>query len=639
MSQNESSTTKAQPKEHVAAELLRLDLEQVLANIPNTTGVYIFKDKRGRVIYVGKAANLRQRVRSYFRQSGDERHFIERLRQTVASIETTLSGSERDALVLEDALIKQHQPQFNVKLRDDKSFLFLRLRRDDPFPYVEIVRRPTQDTNPTFGPFPSAKAARRTANILHKVFPLRTCSNIKFSHRTRPCLDHQIGRCPAPCVGLISGEAYGAIVDGAEKFLSGDRKNAHDLLKKQMDQAAEELRFEDAARFRDQLAALEATSEEPLVYQFGSDSSDFWGHYSNNVLMGEGDTTPMSFAAVTVLRATAGRVIHSDIFTGVRIESADDLASVLLQYYSDSRSIPASIYVGLEPANLGDLEAILSERRGKKVKIRQPQRGDAAKLLQLAHQNATLAAKTRKTIAYEQVAAHLEKTLHLPRPPYDIECFDVSVHQGENPVGVRVAFSLGQENPDARRRYRLEAGPDRGDVQWMLEMLDRRLRRGIEEGSFPDLIVLDGGMAQLQAIHKLCQQLEIEWQRLPVVALAKARPDDGLEHSVNRTLERVYLPGRRNPILLKPGTPSYDLLVSLRDATHNAAIGYHRNRSRNHLLAGLERVAGMGPERRRRLLEAYPDPSAILLETVETVRQATGIPIRVIKALQAELSS
>ena len=610
---------------------LRPDLEPQLDALPTVAGVYLFRDDRDRVIYIGKAANLRQRVRNYFRKSGDERFQIERLRRAVARIEALTAGSEREALVLEDALVKQHQPRYNIKLRDDKSFLFLRLRRDDPFPYVEIVRRPPRDNNPTFGPDPSAKAARRTANVLHKIFPLRTCSNVKFSHRTRPCLDHQIGRCPAPCVGKISTEAYATVVEGAERFLGGDRVAARKLLQGQMDVAAEELRYEDAAWFRDQLAALAATESDPVTFQFGGDSADAWGAFVD----GEA-------AAVTVLRTSEGRVNHSQSFPGIRIESDDDFALLLLQYYAAPRVIPTSIYVSRELANVDDLASILSERRGKKVELRHPQRGDAAKLVQLAVENAALAAKTRKNVDYDDIANQLERLLHLPRPPYEIECYDVSVHQGTEPVGVRVVYSQGVENADARRRYRLQPNDARhdglGDVQWMAEMLDRRLRRAIESNNFPDLIVLDGGIAQLQAVLKLCETLEVEWARAPIVALAKARPDDGLDHRVERTAERVYLPGRKNPIALKPGSPSYDLLVSLRDATHDAAIGYHRSRSRNRLVSGIEAIPGMGAERRRRLLETYPNPMAIVHETPESIRKATGIPIKIVRRLQQELA-
>ncbi|RMF14567.1 MAG: excinuclease ABC subunit UvrC [Candidatus Dadabacteria bacterium] len=606
---------------------MRPDLEARIRALPTGPGVYQFLDARGRVIYVGKAANLRARVRSYFRVSGDNRFHIERLRKQVQRIETTSTASEKDALILEDALIKQHQPRFNIKLRDDKSFLFLRLRKDDPFPYVELIRRPPDDGNPTFGPWPSARSARRTAAVLHRVFPLRTCSNAKFMHRSRPCLDHQIGRCPAPCVGKISEAQYGELVEAAERFLRGERREVERELKQRMQAASDALRFEEAALLRDQLQALEQTRDEPTVHIYGARSADYWGAASSD----EG-------SAVMLLRTSDGQIIDQRVFAGVDpAQDPDRWSQLLLQFYRPGRLIPADVYLPIELEAAEVLADVLSERRGKRVRLHRPQRGEHRRLVELAVRNATEQATREDVDDYEQTAGELARLLHLPRPPIEIECVDISVHQGGEPVGVRVVFSQGVDHPEARRRYRLESGEGIGDPQWMQQVLRRRLTRGIEQDDLPDLIVLDGGIAQLQAVLALYRELEIEWARVPVVALAKARNVDVAEGGVERDQERVYLPNRRNPVVLRPGTRPWKLLVALRDATHRAAIGYHRNRSRHRLVAGIERIPGLGTARRQALLQAYPDLETVATLPVDEVRRATGIPAGVVRRVQEEL--
>ncbi len=612
---------------------LRPDLEPTIRKLPTGSGVYLFRDKRGRVLYVGKAANLRSRVRSYFREKGDGRASVPILRRHVDSIETILADSEREALLLEDALIKDHAPRYNIRLRDDKSFLFIRLRQDHSWPYVQVLRRPKKDGNPTYGPFPSAFAARQTVKELHAIFPLRTCSNNKFAHRSRPCLDHQIGRCPAPCVGLISDEAYQDMVDGARKFLAGDRSELKRQLKDNMAKAAADLRYEDAARYRDRLTALDETAEKKTVLRFGRGSADAWGV--------SGD---QQHAAISILHSIQGQLFDTQTFPGLSANAGQiELAPVILQYYQDGRLIPETILVQDLPPDAELVQSILSERRGKQVNLLAPQRGDRARLLQLAVRNAQAAFNSRDTSSYAEVARYLEQKLRLPREPVEIECYDVSVHQGAEPVGVVVHFSHGNEDKNRRRRYRLQAGDGQGDVQWMQEMLTRRLQRGIREDTLPDLIVLDGGIAQLNGVLAVMKELEIEWQRVPVVALAKARTDYGNDDQEDASSERIFLPGRRNPVVLNPGSGVFNLMVSIRDATHAGAIGYHRRRGRSRLLAGLEQIDGMGPARRASLLETYPDLAAVADQTADRIARAAGIPenvaarvLRRIQELQAD---
>jgi len=614
-------------KRMIAADPGRPIARQI-AQLPQAAGVYLFRDRRGKVLYVGKAKRLRTRVRNYFRDGGDGRASVPLLRRHIDRVETVVTDSEREALLLEDTLVKEHQPRYNVRLRDDKSHLFLRLRMDHAFPYLEHVRRPRADGNPTFGPYPNAGAARETSRVLHKVFPLRTCSNNKFSHRSRPCLDHQIGKCPAPCVGKISPDGYAVLVEGARKFLAGERKAVIAQLKSAMVRASEELRFEDAAAFRDRIRDLEETQERSTVVQYGRDSADTWA-------LAEAD----NHGVVVVLRSVGGHLVHTDRFpTPALIDPENTWNQVLLQYYQQNRWIPARIYVPREARIAADVVSILCERRGKRLKLTTPQRGDGRKLLRLAAENAEVAARTQSLPGDDALAAEVARVLKLPRPPLMLECFDVSVHQGDEPVGVRVVFERGQECKALRRQYRLTPGEGRGDVQWMQEMLRRRLDRGIREFDLPDLIVLDGGKTQLNAITKVYQELEIEWSRVPLVALAKARRHYTGDQA-DDTGERVYLPGRKNPIHLRPASPVFRLIVALRDATHRAAVGYHRKRGRSALLAGIEQVPGLGPARRRKLQVAFPELSTVPAYPPEEVARKAKIPLPVARALQHYLNS
>lgn len=623
-----ASATEPPPKAKTSA---RPDLEPLLRNLPRAPGVYLFRDKQGRVLYIGKAAVLRSRVRSYFRTGGDGRAAIPLIVRQVADLETIVTSNEKEALILEDTLIKEHRPRYNVRLRDDKSYIWLRLRMDHPAPWLERVRRPKPDGNPTFGPFPNGLAARETAKVLHDVFPLRTCSNNKFSHRSRPCLDHQIGKCPAPCTGEISPEAYREIAEGARRFLAGERRELLRHLRAEMERASGELRFEDAAMLRDRLRSLEHTSESQVADRGGAASADYWGW------SGQGGQV-----SIVVLRTVEGKLVDREAFPPRQAGPEASVDQWLMQFYIDQREIPERICLpavgeGEREPDLDLLAQVLSERRGKKVRLLRPQRGEGRRLLELAARNAEARFAAGTGRDPEQEAEELARLLKLPRPPQILECYDVSVHQGAEPVGVGICFERGIENPDRRRRYRLESGEGLGDVQWMQQMLERRLRRGIREQDFPDLIVLDGGRSQLDAVLHVYARLEVEWAQAPVIALAKARTQFDARGQAIGPGERLILPGRLNPVLLRTGSPAFRLVVSLRDATHRAAVGYHRQRGRSSLLAGLERVPGLGPARRRALQDAYPNLAMAAQASADDVRRATGMPAAVVREVQATL--
>lgn len=606
-------------------------LENDLGSLPQEPGVYLFRDREGRVLYVGKARNLRQRVRSYFQNSGETRVMIPQLLRKVSRIETIVAPDEYEAILLEETLIKEHRPRYNVRLRDDKSFLFLRMRTDDPFPYLEIIRRPRETQFPTFGPFASAWAARQMVKVLREFFPLRTCSNHKFAHRSRPCLDHSLGMCPAPCVGMITPAAYQVLVQSALDFLRGDREGILKRLRQEMEQASEELRFEDAALLRDRIRALEGSGEAKTVVRFGRDSSDIWG------VVEEEDR----FAAV-VLKVVDGKVVEMDPFPGLRkIETEVPLHQLLLQYYRHQQTLPGTLCLSprfRQVPELPYIERHLSDRRGKRVEIRFPERGGERDLLDMAERNAK--ELLRNSFTEGEAQEELARILRLPRIPEVIECYDVSHLQRTRPVGVQITFVRGLEDLSRRRYYKLKELPPGekdglGDPQWIGEMLKRRLKRGIAEGDLPDLILLDGGKPQLGMAMRIYKELEMEWSRVPVVALAKARnPEEDAPPHPFREEERIYLPGRKNPVILKRGSPSYRLFVRLRDTTHRAVLGFHRRSLRSSILLGLEGIPGMGPRRRQRLHEVYPNLLTILTLPSTTVAKATGIPIRIVEEIK-----
>jgi excinuclease ABC subunit C len=431
-------------------------------------------------------------------------------------------------------------------------------------------------------------------------------------------------------VGKISQDAYRLLVQGALDFLKGDRQRIIATLKEEMERLSEELRFEDAAILRDRLRALMENKEGSPIVRVGRESSDTWG-----VAVAED-----RFSAV-VLRVVDGKVVHLDPFPGLRRHGFElPLDQLLLQYYATAESLPGVILLDpryRESVMAPSLERILSERRGKKVEIRFPERGEERELLKMAERNARELLETRVRGDDLHAATALMRLLHLPKVPEVIECYDVSHHQGADPVGVQITFIRGFEEISRRRYYKLTQTADSldplGDPQWMAEMLERRLRRGIEEGDLPDLIILDGGKAQLSLVQRVYQKLEIEWSGVPVVALAKARPGEESASPIARE-ERLYLPGRKNPVLLKRTHPSYSLVLHLRDTTHRAVLSFHRHTYRSSLILGIERIPGIGPRRRQRLHQAFPDLRMILQTPDAEVTRTTGIPLPVVRRIR-----
>lgn len=561
-------------------------------NFPPLPGVYLMKDGSGKILYVGKAANLRSRVGSYFRSRGDNRPQIPALMSRAAGIEYLVTDTEQEALILENNLIKKHRPRYNVYFRDDKTYLSIRIDPGHPFPRPVLVRRVKADGALYFGPYVAGRSLKDTLRFLQKLFPYRICSDNVFRHRSRPCLYHQLGRCPAPCRGLISPGRYGEIIGNLVLFLRGRKGELLASLRRRLKAESDGLRYEAAARTRDRIRAIEETLERQKISRVDLRDRDV-------VALESGE----SASVFTVLSFRSGRMLEGRPFFFDRVfpDPAEALASFLAQFYDGPRPLPDEIIIPFPPAAADLLRAVFRERKGGAVSFIVPRRGMKTELLQLARKNARAELRTRQSRpGTEEILERLQKKLRLRRLPRVIECYDISNLGGREAVGGRAVFRDGEKSPADYRRYRIRsaAGPD--DCLMLAEVLGRRLRRAREEGDRPDLIVVDGGKGQLNAALRVRRELGAD--RPDLAALAKGRrPASG------RTAgDRVFIPGRKTPVPLRPGGPELLLLARIRDEAHRFAVGYHRCRRREEkFLSPLDRVRGVGPVTHRRLLDRF----------------------------------
>jgi excinuclease ABC subunit C len=588
-------------------------LQERIRQLPTDPGVYLFRDRAGKVLYVGKAQSLRARVRSYFTRGGDGRHQMNFLVPRIDRVEVVVTANVKEALLLENQLIKKHRPRFNVRLRDDKAYLGLRLDPHQRYPRFTEIRRFRKDGATYFGPYTSSVALRDTLNVLQKLFPLRTCSEATFEsyrRRGRPCLEHSLARCAAPCCFKISDEAYAELVNGAVLFLRGRPSDLLRKLREQMAAAAENERFEEAARSRDRLQAIERTVERQAMISTRFVDRDVFG------LAREGQRVDMQ-----VLHVRQGKLLGNSTIAlrDVRLDDAEVLASVLAQFYEADRDLPREVLLPLGVEGKEPLEELWRERAGRAVQIRIPQRGEPRRLVVMAQRNAEVALqeRARREKTHLEAVDALHRALRLPRPPRRIECYDISHLQGALHVGSRVAFVDGKPDKDGYRRYKLrEAGPG-DDYGAMREILRRRIQR-LEQDPAPDLLLLDGGKGQLNAARAVLEDAEVE--DVPLAAIAKERDEESPGGRVRRhgglKQERVFLPNVKDPVILAPDSPGLLLLQRVRDESHRFAIRYHRSlRSKRALRSVLDELPGIGPVKRQALLRG--------LGSLQRVREAT----------------
>jgi excinuclease ABC subunit C len=607
-------------------------LEAQLKALPAKPGVYVFRDEDGRVLYIGKAKSLRPRVRSYFQATPDTRAQIAQLPGRVADIEVIVTGTEAEALHVEQNLVKRHRPPFNIRLRDDKSFPYIAVTVDDEYPRVMFTRERHRRGVLYFGPYANAKKVRETLDVLNRAFQFRPCEGPKPGrHSGIPCLDYHIERCKAPCVGYVSKEEYGDLIDRVIEFLSGETRPVLRELERQMKEAAREERFEDAARYRNRLKAIRHLAERQAADRRSIGSVDVIG------IAVDGDR-----AAVQVFPLRDGKLVDRHGFHLENVEGQDTAAvleAFALEYYGSLPSIPPQLVVPPDSGETGALEQFLSERRGSRVEVRTPERGEKKRLQELAAQNATVALESDaiqaegKRLRRVEALEELRETLNLESLPLRIECYDISNIQAESPVGSMVVFQDATAKKAHYRKFgvrHLDAGPD--DFAAIQEVVSRRFARlGDAAGAdydesfaaMPNLVVIDGGKGQLSAALSAMQAYDLP--RVAVVSLAKRE-------------EEVFVPGRPDPIVLPRDSAGLQLLQRIRDEAHRFALGFHRQRRETRARGSIfDDLQGVGPARRRALLRHFGSAERLLEASREELEGVPGVPAKTARAIYAQL--
>lgn len=594
-----------------------LTLEEKLKNLPTNPGCYLYKDKEGQIIYVGKAINLRNRVRSYFQKSANHTPKTRKLVANIVDMDWVLTDTELEALILECNLIKKHQPKYNVRLRDDKQYPYLMLTTSEPFPRVLITRRVKQgDGNKYFGPYTNGAAVRDSVDLIYRVFPLVTCKK-EWTNKVeqKPCLYHHMGRCPeAPCAGLADKERYAQTVRDTEVFLQGRQDSLAKNLQAKMEAAAENLEFERAAKLRDQLVAINTIVERQKVVSTTTGDQD--------VMAVVADETG---AAVQMFFIRGGKLIGQEHFL---LDGAEDgvgeaTAEFLKRYYQDASFVPGEILLPTHVEETEIIESWLRQKRGAKVTLSVPERGEKKRLMELASANAEQAlTQLRAVAAAEQsridgALMELATALGMPENSlHRIEAYDNSNVQGRHAVGGMVVFERGKPKKSEYRRFKIESLPDNtpNDFAMMFEVLTRRFAQ-MAEGNpkftqQPSLIVVDGGKGQLSAAQDAMKQFGYDF---PMIGLAKQ-------------YEQVFLPGAHEPIEFPRNAPALFLLQRVRDEVHRWAITYHRNvRGRAANMSILDEIPGIGPLRRKNLLKFFGSVAKMKKASAVELAKAPGM--------------
>jgi excinuclease ABC subunit C len=630
-------------------------VDKQLKGLPTRPGVYLFRDVDGEVLYVGKAKSLRPRVRSYFQKTTDGWIQIRQLPERVADVEVIVTGTEVEALHLEQNLVKRHRPPFNVRLRDDKSFPYIAVTVEDEYPRVMFTRERHRPGVWYFGPYANAKKVRETLDVLNRAFRFRPCEGPKPGrHSGIPCLDYHIDRCLAPCVGYVSRPDYRAVVDGVIDFLAGDTAPIQRQLEAQMQAAAGEERFEDAARYRNRLQAVQHLVERQATERHSIGTVDVIGFAA------EGDR-----AVVQIFPLRGGKMVDRHSFHLENV-GGQDMTTVLesfgLEYYGNAPSVPPQIVVPRDAGDLSALAELLSERRGARVEVRTAERGEKRRLQQLADENALhvlrtdLAQGIERRIRRVEALEQLREALNLESLPLRIECYDISTAMGQDTVGSMVVFQDGLPKKAHYRKFGIQGQEGMDDFAAMGEIVSRRFARladgaghrldgarretrGVpalpvaerESGSdydesfaaTPNLVVIDGGKGQLAAA--LAAMRSFELPRVAVIALAKR-------------VEEVFVPGRADPIVLDRHDPGLQLLQRVRDEAHRFAVGFHRQRRESRGFASIfDELAGVGPVRRRSLLNHFGSVERLLAATPEELEGVPGVPATTARRIYAQL--
>ena len=590
------------------------ELQSKLGHLPEQPGVYLMKNERGEILYIGKAAVLADRVRSYFQRGSDQTPKTALLVSQVTDLETIVARSELEALILESNLIKRHRPRFNVVLRDDKQYPYLRLPIKENFPRLSIVRRVQKDGALYYGPYVPAGAMRETLKVIRKVFPLATCEIVIDGTAERACIEFEIKRCMAPCIGNQTREEYHQIVKQVRMFLEGRDTELLDGLRAEMETAAEREQFEEAARLRDRIFKIERTLEKQRVAQTASTDQDVIG------LARQGAAVDLQ-----MLFVRGGLLIgRKDFFWPQGADASDEelVRSAIEQFYNKDVQPPKELLVPTKLDEAPLIETWLSEKKGEAVKVVAPERGAKHQLLLLAEENAAaaVAEHLRDEETDRQAVEELKRLLRLDKPPRRIEGFDISNTMGEQSVASMVVWEEGQAKKSDYRKFRIQTVAGANDFASMQEAVMRRYGE-TEDLPLPDLVLIDGGLGQLAAAMDGLKQ--VGRSGLPIIGLAKERIGRAGQE---RKEERVFLPGRKNPVILAPTSPATHLLQRIRDEAHRVAIAYHRKLRGKALVASrLDQIIGVGETRRTRLLREFGSLEKIAAASDEELREAAGV--------------
>jgi len=594
-----------------------MDLQETIKAFPNSPGIYRMKNERGTILYIGKAKDLKKRVQSYWSKAAQDRYQIEFLLKKVRTIDCIVTDTEKEALILENTLIKKHKPKYNIDLRDDKTFPSIKLSIKDEYPRIYYTREIKQDGGLYYGPYASAFACKQVIDFIERYFQLRTCSDHELNSRKRPCIQYQIHRCSAPCVGYIDPAKYREIVQEVHWLLEGKSKELRTVIREHMEASSETRRYEDAARYRDLLRDLDKTMEQQKMVSHRGEEQDFIGLYR------EGEP-----GMIAVLMIRDGKVSETRWFPFKRlVEDVDVIESFLMQYYDGRHYTPPEIYVQIDLPNGDTLEEHLSEIAGRRLKLKCPRRGDKRELLSLAMRNAREAFRRRSEQAAdrEETLQALQQNLRLDRLPRRMECFDISNIQGKQAVGSMVRFNDGQPDKTFYRRFRVRTLPEApNDYAMMYEVLSRRFKKAAlpsddtegKKWELPDLLVVDGGKGHLNIAQKVLQELDV----LNVDLCSLAKPQAGEDR------DKIFRPGRKNPILLSKNSSSLHLMMRIRDEAHRFAITYHKalrhKKMRSSLLDG---IAGIGAKKKKALLRHFGSLKGVQAASVAELQAVSGM--------------
>lgn len=623
---------------------MHFDYEKTLAHIPQDPGVYIMKDKREQVIYVGKAKNLHRRVGQYF-SGHDDRAFVSMLDDILGRIDVIITSNEREALILEAGLIKQYRPRFNVILKDDKDMPQLRIDTRDPWPKVEIVRRRKKDGAHYYGPYPSAQACRMSLGVINRHFMLRTCRDNVFENRVRPCLQYEIHRCPAPCVFNVDRDEYLKNCRDAELFLSGKFEALQNTLRDRMMAASEALQFEQAANYRDQLRAVEEVCAAQTIVQKSPVNQDFWAFDGNP-----------DFRAFVVMMVRNGRLLHMQTYEARDAVSAleDIMSQIIVHHYQTFDNYPGEVILDTSFETIGPLiEATLSDLSKKKIAVTFPKRGIKSELLATAYANAHQQFVERRTTE-EALLERVQKTLSLSHYPHRIECYDISNMQGGQIVAAMVVFIEGRLDVSRCRNFKVRTTEGQDDFGSLNEVLSRRLRYltatpdsedeevGTNERSFcemPDLLLIDGGHGQVSAVVEAVKNAGMLGV-FDIIGIGKSRvKGDPNDIDVKHSPERLYYPDIPEPLVLDQSCPEILLMANIRDETHKRAIGFHRKqRESAGMHSRLDDIEGIGPKRKSKLLREFGSLKEISKQSPERLAEVAGMSLELAKKLLDAIS-